>query len=68
MAAQILNQIWSKQGFFIRVNHYYREECTQPVNLLWILWPSILVQPDHELLTERENETLVTHGISTTAV
>lgn len=32
----------------------YREESTQTVNLLWILWSSIFVQFHHELFTAKE--------------
>lgn len=32
----------------------YREESTQTINLLWILWSSIFVQFHHELLTTKE--------------
>lgn len=34
----------------------YREQCTQPVHLLWILRASVLVQSHHELLTETHEE------------
>lgn len=36
----------------------YREEGAQPVHLLWILRPSVLVQPDHELLTGKHKQEL----------
>lgn len=37
-----------------KVKLSYREESTQAINLLWILWSSIFVQFHHELFTEKE--------------
>lgn len=36
----------------VRAYVCYREQGTQPVHLLRILWSSVLVESDHELLTE----------------
>lgn len=51
---QMLTDLRRNKKVKKKVQISYREESTQAINLLWILWSSIFVQFHHELFAANE--------------